>query len=101
MKATLTALTVAATMFAGSASAFDPADLQNLNDTGNCVGCDLTGAKLRGANMESADLFQANLKGANLKGADLTDADLTGAYMKGATRCNTMMPNGLVTYSGC
>ena len=40
MKLTLTALTVAATMFAGSASAFDPDDLQKFKDIGNCVGCD-------------------------------------------------------------
>ena len=32
MKLTLTALTVAATMFASSASAFDPDDLQKLKD---------------------------------------------------------------------
>ena len=38
MKLTLTALTVAATMFASSASAFDPDDLQKSEDTkGVCV----------------------------------------------------------------
>jgi len=41
MKATLTALTIAATMFASSASAFDPDDLQKLKDTKNGTGCDL------------------------------------------------------------
>ena len=51
MKATLTALTVAATMFASSASAFEPADLQKLKDTGNCEECDL-----RDAYLASADL---------------------------------------------
>ena len=64
-------LTVAATIFAGSASAFDPDDLQKLKDTNECVNCDLT---------------DANLKGANLKGAIL---------------CNTTMPDGSVIYSGC
>ena len=37
MKLALTALTVAATMFASSASAYDPADLQKLKDTNKCV----------------------------------------------------------------
>ena len=37
MKRILTALTVAATMFASSASAYDPADLQKLMDTNKCV----------------------------------------------------------------
>ena len=38
MKRTLTALTVAATMCASSASAFDPDDLQKLLDTNICTG---------------------------------------------------------------
>ncbi len=38
----LTALTLAATMFASSASAFDPDDLQKLVDTGSCIRCDLS-----------------------------------------------------------
>ena len=76
MKATLTALTVAATMFASSASAFDPDDLQKLKDTGKCATCDLGGADLGGAN-------------------------LSGAYMQGAALCNTTMPDGSVINSGC
>ena len=51
MKQTLTALTVAATMFASSASAFDPDDLQKLQDTGSCFGCDLGGASLADADL--------------------------------------------------
>ena len=38
MKRTLTALTVAATMFASSASAFDPDELQEPMDTNSCTG---------------------------------------------------------------
>ena len=38
-------------MFASSASAFDPDDLQKLKDTGNCEECDL-----RDAYLASADL---------------------------------------------
>ena len=86
MKLTLTSLIVAATMFASSASAFDPADLQKLKDTNECVKCDLADANLTGA-----DLGRANLSG----------ADLGGAYMNGAILCNTTMPDGSVIYSGC
>ena len=46
MKRTLTALTLVATMFASSASAFDPDDLQKLKDTNECVECDLSEAFL-------------------------------------------------------
>ena len=52
MKRTLTALTVAATMFASNASAFDPADLRKLFGTNECVSCDLRGADLRGADLD-------------------------------------------------
>ena len=89
MKATLTALTVAATMFASSAFAADPADLQTLEDTGNCYtpsaadppNCDLSGANLTNANLAGADLAGANLTNANLAGAVLFVADLTGANL--------------------
>ena len=48
MKRTLTALTIAATRFASSASALDPDPdhLQKLQDTGSCLGCELWGADL-------------------------------------------------------
>ena len=76
MKLTLTALTVAATLFASSASAFDPNDLQKLKYTNKCKSCDLSGT---------------NLKGANLRGAD----------MEGPILCNTTMADGSVIYRGC
>ena len=116
MKRTLTALTVAATMFASSASALDPADLQKLKDKGTCRNCDLRGAilsgailrhaNLSGANLEitdlrDADLMGANLRGASLSGANLSGADLTYVTMTGAILCNTTMPDGSVIYSGC
>ena len=71
MKLTLTIMTVAATLLAGSASALDPDDLQKLKDTNECVNC------------------------------DLTDANLDYAMMKGVIFCNTTMPDGSVIYSGC
>ena len=86
MKLTLTALTVAATMFASSAFAADPADLQKLKNTGKCATCDLGGT---------------DLGGTNLSGAKLISANLSGAYMQGAALCNTTMPDGSVIYSGC
>lgn len=116
MKRTLTALTVAATMFASSASAFDPDDVQKLKDTGECEECDLRGANLYGdnlrfANLEGANLASAYLGGANLYGANLGNANLGGANlegvdlgyanMNGAILCNTIMPNKSVIYSGC
>ena len=106
MKATLTALTIAATMFANSASAFAPDDLQKLKDTGNCEECDLrdadlSGAYLSGANLRDAYLSGADLRDANLSGANLRDAKLNYARMKGAILCNTTMPDGSVIYSGC
>tara|TARA_B100000768_G_scaffold169122_1_gene174509 strand:- start:960 stop:1235 length:276 start_codon:yes stop_codon:yes gene_type:complete len=91
MKATLTVLTVAATMFASSAWAVDPTDLQKLKDTKQCVECDLKGASL----------FYTDLRGAKLSGANLIGADLSYANMQGAILCNTTMPDGSVIYSGC
>ena len=116
MKLILKALTLTATMFANSASAYDPDDLQKLKDTGSCVACFLQNANLMdanlsyfnleianlsGANLEEANLKGANLKGANLAGANLNEARLSYAYMKGAILCNTTMPDGSVIYSGC
>ena len=106
MKRTLTALTVAATMFASSASAFDPDDVQKLRDTNVCLSCDLRGANLEGANLGVANLFGANLTVANLEGANLGGANLEGANlaytsMNDAILCNTIMPDGSVIYTGC
>ena len=96
MKRTLTALTLAVSFMASSAHALNEADWQKLWTTGDCVKCDLSGA-----NLEGASLAYANLAGADLNGANLTGADLKGANMKGAILCNTIMPDGLVIYSGC
>ena len=96
MKRTLTALTLAASMFANGASAFDTVDLQKLKDTGDCMGCDLEGANLR-----EWPLMYANMSKADLTGADLKGAFMRGANMKGAILCNTIMPDGSVIYSGC
>jgi hypothetical protein len=76
MKLTLPILAISATMFASSASAFDPDDLQKLKDTNGCVGCDL-------------------------RDANLKDAELAYTARKDAIFCNTTMTNGSVDNSGC
>ena len=106
MKRTLTALTLAASMFANGASAFNPDDLQKLKDTNSCVQCNLQGANLQGVNLQDADLRGATLWDANLQDVDLSsavlrDARLIGAIMNGVILCNTTMPDGSVIYSGC
>ena len=42
----MAAITLAATLAASSASAFDPEDLKRLIETNECVGCDLSNADL-------------------------------------------------------
>ena len=106
MKRSLTALTVAASLIASGASAFESADWQKLLDTNECVECDLSRASLREtslrvANLSRANLSRADLIGANLSGATLWEADLTKVIMNGAILCNTTMPDGSVIYSGC
>ena len=64
----------------------DPANLQQLKNTNECVDCNLKGASLIGANLEDASLVLANLEDACLDGTKL---------------CNTTMPDGSVIYSGC
>ena len=82
-------------LWVSSASAFDPAHVERLRNTGNCVKCDLSGfkfpekvnledANLTGAFLNGADLTRANLTGANLNGANLGGADLSYANLTGA-----------------
>jgi uncharacterized protein YjbI with pentapeptide repeats len=81
-----TAITIAATLFASSASAFDPNDVQKLSETGDCVMCDLRGADLSGANLSGADL-----SGTFLIGADLSDANLSGADLSSLPGGRTLL----------
>ena len=69
----------------------DPANLQQLKNTNECVDCNLKGASLIGADLE----------GANLEDASLVLANLEDAYLDGTKLCNTTMPDGSVIYSGC
>ena len=56
MKQILATITVAVTLVSSSASAFDPAHLKRLKDTGDCINCDLSGANLKGAKLRGAYL---------------------------------------------
>ena len=84
MKRTLTALTVATSLMASGASAYDPEDLQKLLYANECVGCDLSKVYLSGADLNWADLRGAILIGANLSWADLSGAILNKANLSEA-----------------
>ena len=71
MRKLFVAITVASTLVASIASAFDPADLKTLKETNECIECDLT----------LIDLSDENLSGANLSKTDLTNAYLVGANL--------------------
>lgn len=119
MKQILATITIAVTLAASNASAFDPADLKKLKEQfaiKECMGCDLSkanltatnlyGANLReanlyGANLRAAGLSEADLRGANLTNADLTRAILHGTHLIGAILCNTIMPDESVIYKDC
>jgi serine/threonine protein kinase len=81
-------------------------EIQQLQQTGECAGCNLSGADLREmnlrtvdlreanlseANLQGANLQSANLENANLNGANLIDADLKGAYLRNADLTATQL----------
>ncbi|MGB0560861.1 MAG: pentapeptide repeat-containing protein [Spirulinaceae cyanobacterium] len=84
-------LALAPLVWAMPALAADPADVQQLLETNQCVNCDLSGAELAGVNLFGANLVNANLANADLSGANLgnvnlidanlSDANLAGAYL--------------------
>jgi uncharacterized protein YjbI with pentapeptide repeats len=97
MKRILAAITVAATLIASSASAFDPVHFKRLKETGVCwIDCNLRGADLSGAFLSNAYLNRSDLSNAYLYGSMLSNA-----YLKGVILCNTTMPDGSVLYTGC
>lgn len=61
------------------------AHLNQLLQTKQCQGCDLSNAGLVMADLRGANLVGANLVGANLSRADLTGADLRGANLTNAS----------------
>ncbi len=88
---------------------FEPVDYDNLQnalnqlqETGQCKGCNLSGADLRGINLTRVDLTAANLQGTDLRGADLRSsylksADLTHANLKGADLRGAYLENADLT----
>ena len=115
-KLKLTILAVVASIFASSASAFDPDDLQKLKDTNECVECDLEyanlrsydpdlrNANLRSANLNSANLsgvilINANLNGANLSRAILSNANLAAANLRGANLEGANLRDAILSYA--
>jgi uncharacterized protein YjbI with pentapeptide repeats len=79
--------------------AAQPADIQQLMQSGACPGCDLAGADLSDTHLIGADLREANLQGANLAGANLEGADLTGADLRGAQMTKTYLTNASLNRS--
>jgi len=98
MKRTLTALTVAATMSASSASAYDPEDLQKLLTTGDCISCDLSDLYFENfIALELINIREANLYEANLSGADLADQDLSGIFLQRANLAGADLSSTILT----
>ncbi len=127
----IAAFLLAVFCFVNPASAANPDHLNQLRQTGICIGCDLQGADLKKAdlrgvnlnqaNLQKADLREANMMAASLRGADLrqanlTDAtvlvvDMTNANLKDATLdgvspdnvtlCNTTGPDGRTLNRDC
>lgn len=67
------------------ARAFNQDDLNILQQTGICAGCNLIEANLSGAILEGTDLSGAYLFDAILRGTDLRGASLSGARLEGAS----------------
>lgn len=58
--------------------------VRELQQTKNCVGCNLYQFELSRRNLAQANLERANLEKANLAEANLAEANLTGAYLRAA-----------------
>lgn len=84
---------------AAPANAAKPEDVQQLLQTSECPGCDLSGADLSFAHLIGADLREANLEGANLEGANLEGADLTGANLQNTRLYKTYLTNASLNRS--
>jgi uncharacterized protein YjbI with pentapeptide repeats len=83
---------IAVPCVASGAWAFNEAQLQQLQETKQCNGCDLSeanladldleGAQLIGANLNAANLVNTNLRGANLTRASIMEANLTHTNLR-------------------
>jgi uncharacterized protein YjbI with pentapeptide repeats len=73
-----------ASLVATSAWAANPDHINQLESTGKCPGCDLSGASFVGIDLADAQLQNAKLNGANFAGANLSGANFTGVSAVGA-----------------
>ena len=70
--------------FGGVASAENPDHMRQLLRTGDCPGCDLSGANLEGLNLSGANLQAADLSGANFQQTQLLNANMAAANLSNA-----------------
>lgn len=75
--------------------------VQQLQETRQCLGCnlskvDLAGADLQGADLRSTDFQGANLANAKLQSANLEWADLRGVNLSGADLTGANLANSLL-----
>ncbi|MGK7946622.1 MAG: pentapeptide repeat-containing protein [Microcystaceae cyanobacterium] len=80
-------------LVASVTQAANPNHVQQLLETRECQGCDLSGADLQGEHLIGVDLRDANLEGAKLDYTNLEGADLTGANLKSANLTGSMLTN--------
>jgi uncharacterized protein YjbI with pentapeptide repeats len=95
---------LAATLSTSNAWAANQEHINQLEGTGKCPGCDLSGVSLVGIDLAKAQLQNANLNGANFTGANLSGADLTGisavgANFLGADLQNTTLEKANLVYA--
>ncbi len=60
----------------GTSHAFEQKDLEKLERSGSCDGCDLSNAYLKQSDLRGASLVKANLREAELKAANLSGANI-------------------------
>jgi Pentapeptide repeats (8 copies) len=78
---------LATTLTATKSLAANPKHVSQLESTGQCANCDLSGASFVGIDFSEVrvDLQNANLNGANFTGAIMPKANLSGASAAGST----------------
>ena len=89
-----------------SVMAWDGKDLKKLNNSGNCIACNLSnldlygvnlsnsnlsGTDLSGSNLRNTNLSRTNLGGSNLNNANLSGADLSSSNLKDVTLANAKL----------
>jgi len=96
---------LAGVLVAAPVAAFDQADLDRLNETGECEGCDLDGAllagnNLAGAQMAGADISNTFIRFQNFSGGDLSGVIAVDAFFLESTAIETVFDNADLTKVG-